>query len=355
MRGTFQGVLSFSKIEIYIGIKNGKSHCELSFLSLGIMHEKTENITMENDVLQFELKVNDTIWLFKIQLRDGIYKCILNDGRRNIEIKLEKISDKYTFLNSYITIPIENIELLREYKDYFDNQSISPIHYELSNVDVKAYLNSQGLIFKGRHSLSNALKIMRKICSRFSQDGINYTHSNQYGTIANIKWAAVHNYHTNCRGMAIIFAGILRCCGYIAGHTTCFPYDKDDTECHVVVEVFIPEYNKFVMFDPTMNLVLFNKDIPQNLLEIRGSLIKGEQLIANEDASHNGKLFDLVEYLAYLSKNLFCFQKCLDYNEIQDADIDNSITLIPINYNEKGNNRIMTTTSETSIFYGYKL
>ena len=61
MRGTFQGVLSFSKIEIYIGIKNGKSHCELSFLSLGIMHEKTENITMENDVLQFELKVNDTI------------------------------------------------------------------------------------------------------------------------------------------------------------------------------------------------------------------------------------------------------------------------------------------------------
>jgi len=82
------------------------------------------------------------------------------------------------------------------------------------------------------------------------------------------------------------------------------PYDFDN---HVVCEVWIEKYNKWVMFDPTYNLYVYHNNEPLSVLELRRLLAEQKDVTFNDDAHYNGNAINKDEILEYYAKNLFYF------------------------------------------------
>ena len=141
---------------------------------------------------------------------------------------------------------------------------------------------------------------------------------------------------TNCRGLSIILAELLRINGIKARHVTCKPYEEPFTDCHVVVDCILPSGQR-VMLDPTYDLYL--KDDRGNyvsLESLREGIIKGSSFFASENASYNGGEFNLSEYLEYMAKNTFRFASnvvlgdlCIEHEKLE-------IELIPAGYPIQG-------------------
>ena len=65
-----------------------------------------------------------------------------------------------------------------------------------------------------------------------------------------------HDCETNCRGLSIMLADILRSQGSQgSAPVPCMPYEVPFNDCHVVVDCFLPS-GKRVMFDPHIPPVL---------------------------------------------------------------------------------------------------
>ena len=56
----------------------------------------------------------------------------------------------------------------------------------------------------------------------------------------------------NCRLHSILMFELLLAADIPARFVTCLPQDKDDNDCHVVNEVWLPEKQKWVMLDTDM-------------------------------------------------------------------------------------------------------
>lgn len=141
---------------------------------------------------------------------------------------------------------------------------------------------------------------------------------------------------TNCRGLSIILAELLRLNGIKARHVTCKPYEEPFTDCHVVVDCILPSGQR-VMLDPTYALYL--KDEADNYVSLealREGIIKGETFYANETASYNGGEFHLDEYLEYMAKNTVRFASNLILGDFCIEHEKMEIELIPAGYPTEG-------------------
>lgn len=137
---------------------------------------------------------------------------------------------------------------------------------------------------------------------------------------------------TNCRGLSIILAALLRMNGIKARHVTCKPYEEPFDDCHVVVDCLLPS-GKRVMFDPSTRLYLRDeKGELVSLERFREGLIKGEAFFENQDATYFGSEFNKESYFQYMSKNLFRFHTVLDFEDVKDEGRLGEVELIPKNY-----------------------
>jgi hypothetical protein len=137
---------------------------------------------------------------------------------------------------------------------------------------------------------------------------------------------------TNCRGLSIILAELLRINGIKARHVTCKPYEEPFTDCHVVVDCILP-YGQRVMLDPTYNLYLKDEIGHYISLEsLREGIVKGNKFFINENASYNGKEFNLSEYIEYMAKNTIRFSSNLILGDVPIEHTALEIELIPAGY-----------------------
>ena len=141
---------------------------------------------------------------------------------------------------------------------------------------------------------------------------------------------------TNCRGLSIILAELLRINGIKARHVTCKPYEEPFTDCHVVVDCILPSGQR-VMLDPTYDLYLTD-DIGNyvSLESLREGIIKGSSFVANENASYNGGEFNLSGYLEYMAKNAFRFASNVVLGDLRIEHAKLEIELIPAGYPIQG-------------------
>ena len=139
---------------------------------------------------------------------------------------------------------------------------------------------------------------------------------------------------SNCRGLAILLASLLRLNGIKARHITCMPYEEPFNDCHVVVDCLLPS-GKRVMLDPTSRLYLKDREGEfVSLARLRELLISGEPVFANDGASYNGMGFDNEDNLNYMTKNTLRFARCTLHKEGVDGKTEASeyIELIPEGY-----------------------
>ena len=160
----------------------------------------------------------------------------------------------------------------------------------------------------------------------------------------------------NCRLHSILTFELLLAAGLDAKYITCMPGDPEDTECHVVNEVWLPELDKWAMVDTDMNHFITGTDgVQLSLKEIREHYISGEEMViynllqnAIEDSSY---------YSAYLAKNTYwfsCWGELSFYIEdhtVEDVVRDHYYHLVPSGFEPFSNNGKSVTTSDDEQFW----
>ena len=139
----------------------------------------------------------------------------------------------------------------------------------------------------------------------------NYDNSDSQDAINLLEKAYKTQYGVNCLSLSIILCECLLAVGMRARVMYMMPENVEDTDNHVVVEVFLQEMKKWIMLDPTYGSYCMNRDKePLNLYELRNATIGGEEILFSEKINYNGdQNLDLDDIKSYYVKNLF-FLRC---------------------------------------------
>ncbi len=156
---------------------------------------------------------------------------------------------------------------------------------------------------------------------------------------------------TNCRGLSLILAELLRMNGIRARHVTCKPYEEPFTDCHVVVDCCMPS-GKRIMLDPTYRLYFVDDNGRYvSVARLREGIISGDDFYPNAAASYNGEAFIYGNYREYMAKNLLRLNANLRLDDSRPDRPDAEIELVPAGYATEGfPNRIQFVT-DPAVFW----
>ncbi len=143
-------------------------------------------------------------------------------------------------------------------KDYFDNPTIENtsvlrdyVHHRLT----KDHLNLKKAVYvNGKTSMLQVLQ-----------------------------WLEEKTFRVQCGGLAQILFGIYRGLGYSA--VLCDWVDKDPsnyTDSHILVEVYIPQLNKYIIQDPSFNIMVTYCNKPIGTLELM-RLLQDQKIVENRE------------------------------------------------------------------------
>jgi hypothetical protein len=157
----------------------------------------------------------------------------------------------------------------------------------------------------------------------------------------------------NCRLHSIFAFELFLSADIKARYITCMSEDKDDPDCHVVNEVWLPELNKWAMVDTDMggHYVTDKNGTPLSLQEMREHYISGEKMLIYPAF---GKAQKDKDYYAYMAKNTYwfsCWGTLSYYQEdykVEGIDRNSYVNLIPSGYTPYGIDEgyIVTTDAE---------
>lgn len=175
-------------------------------------------------------------------------------------------------------------------------------------------------------------KLLDFVCVHFGHNGSVSLYDKRDIT-GLIQFCEQHDGKTNCRGLAMLLASLLRLVGVKARHITCMPYEEPFSDCHVVVDCLLPS-GKRILLDPTYRLYLKDEAGEYVSLErFRELLLAGEPVFANEEASYNGVgQFVMEEYRSYMTKNTIRFSRGTLYKDGVDDYAVRAVVLVPGNY-----------------------
>ena len=123
----------------------------------------------------------------------------------------------------------------------------------------------------------------------------------------------------NCRLHSILTYELLTAAGIKARYITCLPYDRNDNDCHVVNEVWLPETGKWVMIDTDMKrYVTDRKGNMLSLAEIREHFINDKKLVVYHGFDNPSSKISY--YHAYMAKNTYWFCCWGDLGFYQEDD-----------------------------------
>ncbi len=239
------------------------------------------------------------------------------------------------------TIPEEQrIVVLRKYSKYADEKEGKKYstHIVLGNKVPKILMKYNYMDYCNRSFVSEddiVFAMLDFVCDNFKHDGhtrIPGSHS-LVGVICGYEKM---NARTNCRGLSLILAEVLRMNGIWARHVTCKPYEEPFSDCHVVVDCLMPSGTR-IMLDPTFRLYFVDeKGEYVSIKQLREGIIEGKDYIPNKDASYNGGVFDYDDYKEYMTKNLFRFNTNVCLDDRKSDWIMSEIELVPKGYSIDG-------------------
>lgn len=111
----------------------------------------------------------------------------------------------------------------------------------------------------------------------------------------------------NCRLHSILTFELMLAAGLTPKFVTCLPQDKNDSDCHVVNEVWLPELGKWAMIDSDMggHYVSDANNTPLSLEEMREHYMSGEKMFMHPEFGKGSDEFS--HYYAYMAKNTYWF------------------------------------------------
>lgn len=160
----------------------------------------------------------------------------------------------------------------------------------------------------------------------------------------------------NCRLHSILTFELLLAAGMDARFVTCLPEDKNDNDCHVVNEVWLPEQGKWAMIDSDMrHYICDDKGVRLSLREIREHYITGENMVIC-DLLGDRPMKD-PDYATYMAKNTYWF-RCHETLSYYQEDPENRkreagrhVCLLPAGFKSFIEDDANVNTSNADIFW----
>jgi len=317
---------------------------KMSFSSSGYYNFEPNCVYEKDGYFCYEINDETFRMVYHVYYEDGLLKGFYTQHGKETNIQYKRVSDipedgQLQYKPENIIVPGTDktrIGILKEYSVYSDEKSVIPFSYEyklfepapgiLQKYDYNRYIAG---FEKSDDSL--AFSLLDFVCDNFKHDGLNGM-SQKCKAEDIIAFCELHNHKTNCRGLAILLASLLRMNGIKASHITCMPYEDPFDDCHVVVDCLLPSGQR-IMLDPTYRLYLKKEDNSYvSLPQLRKMLINDETYYANKDASYNGTGFDINEQRQYMTKNTFRFSRATICCDGYDENSLHRVELIPIGY-----------------------
>ena len=321
---------------------------KMSFSSSGYYNFEPNCVYEKDGYLCYEINDEDYRMVYHVRYVDGEFEGFYVQHGKTTQIKYIKLDDvpedaPYRYALTEITeIYVPNtdktrIEILKQYAEY--DRSIEygvgnafilggDVPQILEKYDYPEYINGldntkDDLVFR----------LLDFVCDHFGHNGSGGLGLGR--TISDIiAFCENNDYKSNCRGLAILLASLLRLNGIKAQHITCMPYEDPFEDCHVVVDCLLPS-GKRVMLDPTFRLYLKDQAGEYvSLPRLRELFLADEPIYENSTADYNGTGFDKEYYRNYMIKNTFRFARCTLNKDGVDGRTEDSryIELIPQGY-----------------------
>lgn len=145
----------------------------------------------------------------------------------------------------------------------------------------------------------------------------------------------------NCRLHSIMLYELLQSLGIEAKYITCMPMDREDTDCHVVNQVWLPELEKWAMIDSDSDGTYATDatGTPLSLAEIRECYIKEVPVFYHPKLVSEGSK-QISGHHGYMAKNTYWFScwETLHYDQEPQSDWDRGryIHLVPCGFEPFG-------------------
>ena len=249
----------------------------------------------------------------------------------------------------------EHVELLRTSGEYAADTNVFEMKIaqnEARAQEIRDYFQLDTLYPENATTWEKAVAIGKFVSS-------NIPHANQKKWPNHVNAIGLWEYTKsvapafNCRLHGILTFELLLSADIKARYITCMPEDKDDPDCHVVNEVWLPELNKWAMIDTDMggHYVTDRNGTPLSLKEMRENYISGGKMLMHPAF---GKAQKDNDYYAYMAKNTYwfsCWGTLSYYQEeykIQGIDRNSYVNLIPSGYTpfNIGGGNTVTTNAE---------
>lgn len=318
---------------------------KMSFTSSGYYNFEPNCVYEKDGYLCYE--INDAYYrmVYHVKFADGCLAGYYTQHGKEVPVKYTKISDtpedapqRYEPTEIYVPNTGETrFAILAKYAEYDRSREYgSSVDFVLGG-DAPAILEKYdyATYIKGLDNANDELvfRLLDFVCDHFGHNG---TKGMGNGRTINdlIEFCERNDGKSNCRGLAILLASLLRLNGIKAQHITCMPYEEPFEDCHVVVDCLLPS-GKRIMLDPTQHLYYKDKDGAYvSLSRLRELLLAEEPIFENETASYNGGGFDKDGNRNYMTKNCFRFARPTLAKEGVDGRTETSryIELIPKGY-----------------------
>lgn len=272
-----------------------------------------------------------------------------------IGMLIDSVGRKWKF-KTIKDIPEEKrIDVLKKYSmyDIGENKMIHTSRMVLGNKPPK-------ILFKYNYSYYCNRKYENKddmvfamldfVCDTFKHDS-HVMIPNNRSLVSVIRGYEKRDSKTNCRGLSLILAEILRINGIKARHVTCKPFEEPFSDCHVVVDCLMPSGAR-IMLDPTFRLYFVDESGGYvSIAQFRKGIIEGKDFHPNINASYNGGAFDYNDYKEYMAKNLVRFSTNYNLDDSRSDLIISEIELIPRGYSIDGHTKRVRYTTDSEYFW----
>ena len=264
----------------------------------------------------------------------------------------------YDYGLSNIGLYNERVDALRSSGDYAADTNVFSMQIVQDSVrakEIRDYFQLDTLFPENADTWEKAVAIGKFVAS-------NIPHDNQRKWPEHVNAIGLWEYTKevapafNCRLHSILTFELLLAENIKARYITCMSQDKDDPDCHVVNEVWLPELNKWAMVDTDMggHYVTDKNGTPLSLKEIREHYISGEKMVIYPAF---GKAQKDKDYYAYMAKNTYwfsCWGTLSYYQEeynVPGVDRNSYVNLIPSGYVPYGIDEGYIVTTSADLFW----
>lgn len=316
---------------------------KMSFSSSGHYNFEPNCIYEKDGYFCYEINDDRYRMVYYIKVENEELVGFYTQFGKETPIKYVKISDvpddePYQFVPTEIYVPEtkeSRLDILKKHSEY--SNEILADDYKTEYVlgeEIPEILHKYNYFDYMRDIKSGtdevAFKLLDFICDNFMHNGSGGTGGKSIEEL--VDFCEKHEMKTNCRGLAILLATLLRMNNIKARHITCKPYEEPFQDCHVVVDCLLPS-GKRIMLDPTNRLYYTDSSGEYVSLErLRQLLILDEPIYHNAGAAYNKGKFDDKFNRNYMIKNTFRFVRGTFYNNGAEDNTVKRVELIPKGY-----------------------